>query len=127
MSEKIGTHLEAFGQVYSVAILRSRRSDRSRLVDLGLLPLAAAAQIEIKVAQGAKPGEGGQLPGQKSIATSPRSVPRRSVTLISPAPPHLLIEDLAQLIFDLKAINPKARISVKLVSIIGIGTVACGV
>ena len=92
--------------------------------------LAAAAQIEIKVAQGAKPGEGGQLPGQKvdSYIASVRAA-TEGVTLISPPPHHDIysIEDLAQLIFDLKAINPKARISVKLVSIIGIGTVACGV
>ena len=91
--------------------------------------MAAAAQIEIKVAQGAKPGEGGQLPGQKvdSYIASVRAA-TEGVTLDSPLPHHDIysIEDLAQLIFDLKAINPKARISVKLVSIIGIGTVACG-
>ena len=92
--------------------------------------LATASQIEIKVAQGAKPGEGGQLPGGKVDAyiASIRAA-TEGVTLISPPPHHDIysIEDLTQLIFDLKAINPTARISVKLVSIIGIGTVACGV
>jgi len=92
--------------------------------------LAGASQIEIKVAQGAKPGEGGQLPGQKvdSYIASVRAA-TEGVTLISPPPHHDIysIEDLAQLIFDLKAVAPDARISVKLVSIVGIGTVACGV
>ncbi|KAH8065823.1 hypothetical protein JL722_206 [Aureococcus anophagefferens] len=87
--------------------------------------LATASQIEIKVAQGAKPGEGGQLPGGKVDAyiASIRAA-TEGVTLISPPPHHDIysIEDLTQLIFDLKAINPTARISVKLVSIIGIGT-----
>ncbi|AFY53642.1 glutamate synthase family protein [Rivularia sp. PCC 7116] len=92
--------------------------------------LMSAKQIEIKMAQGAKPGEGGQLPGKKVseyIASLRRSKP--GVTLISPPPHHDIysIEDLAQLIFDLHQINPKAQVSVKLVSEIGIGTIAAGV
>ena len=92
--------------------------------------LMSAKQIEIKLAQGAKPGEGGQLPGKKVspyIATLRRSKP--GVTLISPPPHHDIysIEDLAQLIFDLHQINPKAKVSVKLVAEIGIGTIAAGV
>jgi glutamate synthase (ferredoxin) len=89
-----------------------------------------AQQIEIKLAQGAKPGEGGQLPGKKVspyIAMLRRSKP--GVSLISPPPHHDIysIEDLAQLIFDLHQINPKAGVSVKLVSEVGIGTIAAGV
>ena len=92
--------------------------------------LAKAGQLEIKMAQGAKPGEGGQLPGKKVssyIAVLRRSKP--GVPLISPPPHHDIysIEDLAQLIFDLHQINPRAKVSVKLVSSIGIGTVAAGV
>ena len=92
--------------------------------------LMSARQVEIKIAQGAKPGEGGQLPGKKVssyIAMLRRSKP--GVTLISPPPHHDIysIEDLAQLIFDLHQINPKAKVSVKLVAEIGIGTVAAGV
>jgi glutamate synthase (NADPH/NADH) large chain/glutamate synthase (ferredoxin) len=92
--------------------------------------LASAKEIEIKMAQGAKPGEGGQLPGQKVnhyIATLRHSVP--GVTLISPPPHHDIysIEDLAQLIYDLKQVNPRARVCVKLVAESGIGTVAAGV
>lgn len=92
--------------------------------------LMSADQIEIKVAQGAKPGEGGQLPGKKVsayIAMLRRSKP--GVTLISPPPHHDIysIEDLAQLIFDLHQINPRAKVSVKLVAEIGIGTIAAGV
>jgi glutamate synthase (NADPH) large chain len=92
--------------------------------------LASADQIQIKMAQGAKPGEGGQLPGHKVseyIAELRFSVP--GVGLISPPPHHDIysIEDLAQLIHDLKNANPKASISVKLVSEIGVGTVAAGV
>jgi len=87
-------------------------------------------EIEIKVAQGAKPGEGGQLPGFKvtvDIAKLRHSTP--GVTLISPPPHHDIysIEDLAQLIYDLKQINPSARVTVKLVSRTGIGTIAAGV
>ena len=92
--------------------------------------LASADQIQIKMAQGAKPGEGGQLPGHKVseyIARLRFSVP--GVGLISPPPHHDIysIEDLAQLIHDLKNANPRASISVKLVSEIGVGTVAAGV
>jgi glutamate synthase (ferredoxin) len=92
--------------------------------------LMSAKQIEIKIAQGAKPGEGGQLPGTKVspyIAMLRRSKP--GVTLISPPPHHDIysIEDLAQLIFDLHQINPKAGVSVKLVAEVGIGTIAAGV
>lgn len=92
--------------------------------------LINAKSIEIKVAQGAKPGEGGQLPGKKVspyIAMLRRSKP--GVTLISPPPHHDIysIEDLAQLIFDLHQINPNAQVSVKLVAEIGIGTIAAGV
>ena len=87
-------------------------------------------EIEIKIAQGAKPGEGGQLPGfkvTKDIARLRHSTP--GVTLISPPPHHDIysIEDLAQLIYDLKQINPSARIGVKLVASTGIGTIAAGV
>ena len=89
-----------------------------------------ANEIEIKMAQGAKPGEGGQLPGFKvtdEIARLRHSTP--GVTLISPPPHHDIysIEDLAQLIYDLKQINPKARVGVKLVASTGIGTIAAGV
>jgi glutamate synthase (NADPH/NADH) large chain len=92
--------------------------------------LMNAEVLQIKMAQGAKPGEGGQLPGHKvtaQIAALRYSIP--GVTLISPPPHHDIysIEDLAQLIFDLKQINPKARISVKLVSEPGVGTIATGV
>jgi len=92
--------------------------------------LNSADQIQIKMAQGAKPGEGGQLPGHKVseyIASLRFSVP--GVGLISPPPHHDIysIEDLAQLIHDLKNVNPRASISVKLVSEVGIGTVAAGV
>ncbi|MFN3370236.1 MAG: glutamate synthase large subunit [Sphingomonadaceae bacterium] len=92
--------------------------------------LNAATEIEIKVAQGAKPGEGGQLPGFKvteMIARLRHSTP--GVSLISPPPHHDIysIEDLAQLIYDLKQINPDAQVCVKLVSSAGIGTVAAGV
>lgn len=92
--------------------------------------LMSGKQIEIKVAQGAKPGEGGQLPGRKVseyIAMLRRSKP--GVTLISPPPHHDIysIEDLAQLIYDLHQINPLAKVSVKLVAEIGIGTIAAGV
>ena len=87
-------------------------------------------EIEIKIAQGAKPGEGGQLPGFKvteEIAKLRHSTP--GVTLISPPPHHDIysIEDLAQLIYDLKQVNPKARVGVKLVASSGIGTIAAGV
>ncbi|HXE64753.1 MAG TPA: glutamate synthase large subunit [Bryobacteraceae bacterium] len=92
--------------------------------------LVNADELQIKMAQGAKPGEGGQLPGHKVdevIARVRHSVP--GVGLVSPPPHHDIysIEDLAQLIFDLKNANPKARISVKLVAEVGVGTVAAGV
>ncbi|UTW47891.1 glutamate synthase large subunit [Bacterioplanoides sp. SCSIO 12839] len=92
--------------------------------------LSSAEVLQIKVAQGAKPGEGGQLPGGKVndlIATLRYSVP--GVTLISPPPHHDIysIEDLAQLIYDLKQVNPQALVSVKLVSEPGVGTIAAGV
>ena len=92
--------------------------------------LAHATEIEIKVAQGAKPGEGGQLPGHKVsglIARLRHAQP--GVSLISPPPHHDIysIEDLAQLIYDLKSINPRAAVGVKLVSSCGVGTVAAGV
>ncbi|MGQ9846647.1 MAG: glutamate synthase large subunit [Bacteroidales bacterium] len=92
--------------------------------------LVNADEIQIKIAQGAKPGEGGQLPGHKVSAIIARTrYTTPGVTLISPPPHHDIysIEDLAQLIFDLKNVNPEARISVKLVSEIGVGTVAAGV
>ena len=92
--------------------------------------LVNAEEIQIKVAQGAKPGEGGQLPGYKVnqiIAKTRHSIP--GISLISPPPYHDIysIEDLAQLIFDLKNVNPKAQISVKLVAESGVGTIAAGV
>ncbi|MBF0460419.1 MAG: glutamate synthase large subunit [Magnetococcales bacterium] len=92
--------------------------------------LVNADELQIKIAQGAKPGEGGQLPGHKVnevIARTRNTTP--GVTLISPPPHHDIysIEDLAQLIFDLKNVNPEARVSVKLVAEVGVGTVAAGV
>jgi glutamate synthase domain-containing protein 2/glutamate synthase domain-containing protein 1/glutamate synthase domain-containing protein 3 len=92
--------------------------------------LVNADELQIKMAQGAKPGEGGQLPGHKvdeTIARIRHSIP--GVGLISPPPHHDIysIEDLAQLIYDLKNVNPQARISVKLVSEVGVGTIAAGV
>ncbi|MCK4738128.1 MAG: glutamate synthase large subunit, partial [Sulfurimonas sp.] len=92
--------------------------------------LRSAEEIQIKVAQGAKPGEGGQLPGHKVtplIGKLRHTVP--GVTLISPPPHHDIysIEDLAQLIFDIKQVNPVARVAVKLVSTVGVGTIAAGV
>ena len=92
--------------------------------------LVNADELQIKIAQGAKPGEGGQLPGHKvsdDIARVRHTTP--GVTLISPPPHHDIysIEDLAQLIYDLKSVNPQARVSVKLVSEMGVGTIAAGV
>ena len=92
--------------------------------------LVNAEELQIKVAQGAKPGEGGQLPGFKVneiIARTRHSIP--GISLISPPPHHDIysIEDLAQLIFDLKNVNPKAKVSVKLVCESGVGTIAAGV
>ncbi len=92
--------------------------------------LVNADELQIKIAQGAKPGEGGQLPGykvDKIIAKTRHSIP--GISLISPPPHHDIysIEDLAQLIFDLKNVNPAARVSVKLVAETGVGTIAAGV
>ncbi|NWF87893.1 MAG: glutamate synthase large subunit [Ignavibacteriaceae bacterium] len=92
--------------------------------------LLSAEELQIKIAQGAKPGEGGQLPGHKvsdEIAKVRHTTP--GVTLISPPPHHDIysIEDLAQLVFDLKCVNPTAKVSVKLVSESGVGTIAAGV
>lgn len=92
--------------------------------------LMSAEELQIKMAQGSKPGEGGQLPGHKvsdEIATLRHSTP--GVALISPPPHHDIysIEDLAQLIYDLKTVNPTAKVSVKLVSELGVGTIAAGV
>src|SRR5258708_8763761 len=91
--------------------------------------LVNADDLQIKIAQGAKPGEGGQLPGAKvdeRIAKVRCSTP--GVTLISPPPHHDIysIEDLAQLVYDLTAVDPRARVSVKLVSEVGVGTIAAG-
>ncbi|MEA3299560.1 MAG: glutamate synthase large subunit [Pseudomonadota bacterium] len=112
--------------------LRSSKIKQVASGRFGVTPeyLMNAEVIQIKVAQGAKPGEGGQLPGGKVnqlIARLRYSVP--GVTLISPPPHHDIysIEDLAQLIFDLKQVNPSALISVKLVSRPGVGTIAAGV
>ena len=108
------------------------RSSRSRPARFGVTAtyLARAEQLEIKIAQGSKPGEGGQLPAKKAtayIAALRRGQPGRAY--ISPPPHHDIysIEDLAQLIADLRAINPGARIGVKLVASRGVGTVAAGV
>src|SRR5215475_7411351 len=92
--------------------------------------LTNCSDLQIKIAQGAKPGEGGQLPGHKVypwIAEVRHATP--GVTLISPPPHHDIysIEDLAQLIYDLKNANPHARVSVKLVAAVGVGTIAAGV
>ena len=92
--------------------------------------LMSAAELQIKMAQGSKPGEGGQLPGHKvtaEIARIRHTTP--GVALISPPPHHDIysIEDLAQLIFDLKQVNPAAAVSVKLVAEAGVGTIAAGV
>jgi len=92
--------------------------------------LVNADELQIKIAQGAKPGEGGQLPGHKvSVTIAKTRYTTPGVTLISPPPHHDIysIEDLAQLIFDLKNANPAARVSVKLVSEVGVGTIAAGV
>src|SRR5207248_11668834 len=92
--------------------------------------LINAEVLQIKIAQGAKPGEGGQLPGHKvnDMIASLRFA-RPGVALISPPPHHDIysIEDLAQLIFDLEQVNPRAAVSVKLVAEVGVGTIAAGV
>ncbi|RTE87761.1 MULTISPECIES: glutamate synthase large subunit [Gammaproteobacteria] len=112
--------------------LRNSRIKQIASGRFGVTPhyLVNADVLQIKIAQGAKPGEGGQLPGEKvtaEIAKLRHSIP--GVTLISPPPHHDIysIEDLAQLIFDLKQVNPNALVSVKLVSEPGIGTIATGV
>ncbi|MDX1809477.1 MAG: glutamate synthase large subunit [Sulfurospirillaceae bacterium] len=117
------------------ARLKSNKNSKIKQIAsgrFGVTPeyLRSATEIQIKVAQGAKPGEGGQLPGHKVsnlIAKLRYTVP--GVTLISPPPHHDIysIEDLAQLIFDLKQVNPDATITVKLVSTAGVGTIAAGV
>ncbi len=121
-----GEHPSRYGTVYNSAI-KQIASAR-----FGVTPayLMSATELQIKMAQGSKPGEGGQLPGQKvslEIAAVRHAQP--GITLISPPPHHDIysIEDLAQLIYDLKRINPRARVSVKLVAQNGIGTVAAGV
>jgi len=113
----------------------NERNDRTKQVAsgrFGVTPayLMSANELQIKMGQGAKPGEGGQLPGHKvtaEIAGIRKTTP--GTTLISPPPHHDIysIEDLAQLIYDLKQINPKAEVSVKLVAEAGVGTVAAGV
>lgn len=115
--------------------LKSNKNSKIKQVAsgrFGVTPeyLRSASEIQIKVAQGAKPGEGGQLPGHKVsslIASLRYTIP--GVTLISPPPHHDIysIEDLAQLIYDLKQVNPEATITVKLVSTAGVGTIASGV
>ena len=121
-----GEDPERFGTIRNSAI-KQVASGRFGVTSAYLI---SASEIQIKMAQGAKPGEGGNLPGKKVypwIAKTRYSTP--GVSLISPPPHHDIysIEDLAQLIFDLKNANRKARISVKLVSEAGVGTVACGV
>jgi glutamate synthase (NADPH/NADH) large chain len=108
------------------------RSSRLLPVDFGVTSwyLTNADELQIKIAQGAKPGEGGELPGHKvdkTIAIDSNAL--KGVGLISPPPHHDIysIEDLSQLIFDLKNANRRARISVKLVSEVGVGTIASGV
>ncbi len=126
-----GEEAERFGKLPNGDSMRSRvKQIASGRFGVTAEYLVNADDIQIKMAQGAKPGEGGQLPGHKVnewIARVRHSTP--GVGLISPPPHHDIysIEDLAQLIHDLKNVNPKARISVKLVSEIGVGTVAAGV
>jgi len=118
-------------------IERNRNNSRSKVKQIasgrfGVTPeyILSADELQIKIAQGAKPGEGGQLPGHKVTSDIARvRHTTEGVTLISPPPYHDIysIEDLAQLIYDLKCINQKAKISVKLVSESGVGTIASGV
>ncbi|RME79181.1 MAG: glutamate synthase subunit alpha [Chloroflexi bacterium] len=113
----------------------TEKNDRTKQVAsgrFGVTPayLVSADELQIKMAQGAKPGEGGQLPGHKvSAEIAAIRHTTEGTTLISPPPHHDIysIEDLAQLIYDLKQINPRAKVSVKLVSVAGVGTVAAGV
>ena len=121
-----GENSERFGTEFNSAI----KQVASGRFGVTIEYLRNARDIQIKMAQGAKPGEGGQLPGHKVnefVAKIRHAMP--GVTLISPPPHHDIysIEDLAQLIYDLRNANPKARISVKLVSELGVGTVAAGV
>jgi glutamate synthase (NADPH/NADH) large chain len=126
-----GEEAERFGTLPNGDSMRSRvKQIASGRFGVTAEYLVSADDIQIKMAQGAKPGEGGQLPGHKVnewIARVRHSTP--GVGLISPPPHHDIysIEDLAQLIHDLKNVNPEARISVKLVSEVGVGTVAAGV
>jgi glutamate synthase (NADPH/NADH) large chain len=126
-----GEEAERFGTLPNGDSMRSRvKQIASGRFGVSAEYLVNADDIQIKMAQGAKPGEGGQLPGHKVnewIARVRHSTP--GVGLISPPPHHDIysIEDLAQLIHDLKNVNPQARISVKLVSEVGVGTVAAGV
>src|SRR5207302_8592503 len=106
------------------------RQDATERFGVAAQDLVRARERQIKIAQGAKPGEGGKLPGHKVDATIARTrYATPGVTLISPPPHHDIysIEDLAQLIFDLKNVNPRAAVSVKLVAEVGVGTVAAGV
>lgn len=121
-----GEHPSRYGTVYNSGI-KQIASAR-----FGVTPsyLMSATELQIKMAQGSKPGEGGQLPGQKvslEIAAVRHAQP--GITLISPPPHHDIysIEDLAQLIYDLKRVNPRAKVSVKLVAQAGVGTIAAGV
>ncbi len=120
-------YIEKEGQISRNCAIKQVASGRFGVT---LNYLSHAAELQIKIAQGAKPGEGGQLPGHKvteEIAKLRHSTP--DVTLISPPPHHDIysIEDLAQLIYDLKCSNPGVRVSVKLVAEVGVGTVAAGV
>ncbi|MBQ3669429.1 MAG: glutamate synthase large subunit [Clostridia bacterium] len=117
---------ERFGTIYNSAIKQVASGRFGVTLDY----LRSANEIQIKMAQGAKPGEGGHLPGAKvseTVARTRCSTP--GISLISPPPHHDIysIEDLAQLIYDLKCANENARIAVKLVSSTGVGTIACGV
>lgn len=121
-----GEHPSRYGTVRNSAV-KQIASAR-----FGVTPayVMSASELQIKMAQGSKPGEGGQLPGQKvslEIAAVRHAQP--GITLISPPPHHDIysIEDLAQLIYDLKRINPRAKVSVKLVAQTGVGTIAAGV
>ena len=124
-----GGHMTpAFG-IYST-VLRFSHQVASGRFGVTSSYLSHADELQIKMAQGAKPGEGGELPGykvSKQIAATRHSI--AGVGLISPPPHHDIysIEDLAELIYDLKSANPRARISVKLVSEVGVGIVAAGV
>jgi glutamate synthase (NADPH/NADH) len=132
-----GAHQENGGYTHAMDLLPAWDSRRSAIKQVasgrfGVTSnyLADSDELQIKMAQGAKPGEGGELPGHKvsnSIGRTRHSTP--GVTLVSPPPHHDIysIEDLKQLIYDLKSANPRARVSVKLVSEVGVGVVASGV